>query len=228
MSLSQTQIIQSLGEALSWLEKELSWGVSQGELNHLTGRIGELYAAMITRGQMALRTNQRGYDVVSGDNERISVKTVTTSTHVSFRKSTFNEVDRAIVLRLNLDGDEGVSIEEIFDGSCDELVDRATETQDAFRLSTRISDRKTRPVDQLKEKQRASFEQFEILQYENGKIVVFVDGHRSDPAKPHLRDIASKIGVELFSETGLQKTTHQLGAGILRQLLAQGRSSSSS
>jgi len=52
--------------------------------SRLTGRIGELYAAMITRGQMALETNQRGYDVVSALNERISVKTITTSTHVSF------------------------------------------------------------------------------------------------------------------------------------------------
>src|SRR6218665_3050245 len=64
-TLTQVQIIQSLAEALSWFEKEISWGVSLGELRHLTGRIGELYAAMITRGQMTLDTNQRGYDVVS-------------------------------------------------------------------------------------------------------------------------------------------------------------------
>jgi hypothetical protein len=60
--LSQVQIIQSLAEALSWFEKELGWGVAPAELNHLTGRIGELYAAMITRGQMALATNQQGLD----------------------------------------------------------------------------------------------------------------------------------------------------------------------
>ncbi len=76
MPLTQVQVIQSLGEALSWFERELAWGVAPGELRHLTGRIGELYAAMITRGQMALDTNQRGYDVISAENERISVKTV--------------------------------------------------------------------------------------------------------------------------------------------------------
>ncbi|TWI90602.1 hypothetical protein IQ03_04954, partial [Gemmobacter caeni] len=80
-NLSQTQIIRSLGQALEWFEKEIGWGVSPGELNHLTGRIGELYAAMVTRGQMALATNQRGYDVVSGDGDYISVKTVTSSNH---------------------------------------------------------------------------------------------------------------------------------------------------
>ena len=71
MTLSQVQIIRSLGEALSWFERELSWGVSPSSLPHLTGRIGELYAAMVTRGQMALARNQRGYDVVSAEGERI-------------------------------------------------------------------------------------------------------------------------------------------------------------
>ncbi len=42
MALMQVQIIQSLGEALPWFERELSWGVPAAELNHLTGRIGEL------------------------------------------------------------------------------------------------------------------------------------------------------------------------------------------
>ena len=56
-TLTQVQIIQSLAEALSWFEKQLSWGVAPVEMNHLTGRIGELYVAMITRGQMALETN---------------------------------------------------------------------------------------------------------------------------------------------------------------------------
>ncbi len=65
--LSQTQIIRSLGEALGLLEKELDWGAPLAELRHLTGRIGELYAAMLTRGQMAGAVNQRGYDVLRAD-----------------------------------------------------------------------------------------------------------------------------------------------------------------
>jgi hypothetical protein len=42
VTLTQTQIIQSLGEALSWFERELTWGVKAADLPHLTGRIGEL------------------------------------------------------------------------------------------------------------------------------------------------------------------------------------------
>ncbi len=50
---------------MSWLERELNWGVPITELRHLTGRIGELYSALITNGQMATEVNQSGYDVVS-------------------------------------------------------------------------------------------------------------------------------------------------------------------
>ena len=35
---TQMQIIQSLGDAMTWLEKELNWGVPATELRHLTGR----------------------------------------------------------------------------------------------------------------------------------------------------------------------------------------------
>jgi len=66
MALTQMQIIQSLGEAMNWFEREISWEVPPTELRHLCGRIGELYAALITNGQMATEVNQKGYDVVSG------------------------------------------------------------------------------------------------------------------------------------------------------------------
>lgn len=45
MALSQMQLIQSLGEAPAWFEREV-WGVPATELRHLCGRIGELYVAM--------------------------------------------------------------------------------------------------------------------------------------------------------------------------------------
>ncbi|WP_240768781.1 hypothetical protein [Paracoccus liaowanqingii] len=90
MTLSQTQIIRSLADALQWFEKELAWGAPVAELRHLTGRIDELYAAMITRGQMALSVNQVGYDVVSAEGERISVKTFTSSTRINFNMTTLH------------------------------------------------------------------------------------------------------------------------------------------
>ncbi|MGX9998426.1 hypothetical protein [Vibrio sp. JZG120] len=59
MALTQIQVIQSLGESMSWLERELNWGVPITELRHLTGRIGELYSALITNGQMATEVNRK-------------------------------------------------------------------------------------------------------------------------------------------------------------------------
>ncbi|WP_062565180.1 hypothetical protein [Pseudoalteromonas shioyasakiensis] len=61
MALTQMQIIQYLGGAMSWLERELSWDVPPTELRHLTGRIGGLYAALITNDRMATEVNQVGY-----------------------------------------------------------------------------------------------------------------------------------------------------------------------
>jgi hypothetical protein len=150
-TLTQVQIIQSLAEALSWFEKELSWGVAPGELNHLTGRIGELYAAMINRGQMALDTNQRGYDVVSALNERISVKTVTTSTQVSFNSATFHLVDRVMILRVNVDEENGISVEEILDEAAEvaKAKMRLTGTK-LFYAIPQASQRERRPVEELR------------------------------------------------------------------------------
>lgn len=221
-TLTQTQIIQSLAEALGWFEKELSWGVAPAELNHLTGRIGELYAAMITRGQMALETNQRGYDVVSADNERISVKTITSTVNVAFNPATFDQVDRVIVLRINVDEDSGVSIEELMDLPAGAA--RAAMRGNDARLTLKVARRQREPLslDHLAITGRASFEGYRIMRYENGTIRVECGGAPVIPAKPVLRDIAARIGVDPFREHGTAKNTRQLGDEIIR---AQNRES---
>jgi hypothetical protein len=60
MAISQMALIQSLGEAMSWFEREVAWGVPATELRHLCGRIGELFVAVITNGRMATEVNQKG------------------------------------------------------------------------------------------------------------------------------------------------------------------------
>lgn len=218
-TLTQAQIIQSLAEALSWLEKEINWGVSVGELNHLTGRIGELYAAMITRGQMALDTNQRGYDVVSASNERISVKTVTTSNHVSFNQNTFHHADRVMVLRVNIDDEKGISIEELLDTSSQEAQPLMRPQGGKFVYSISRAVREERPVEHLKIIARAPYSDFEIVQYESGAIRV-CRGSEVLPVvvKELLRPIAATTGIDLFNSNGGLKNTQQLGADIIRAL----------
>lgn len=223
-TLTQVQIIQSLAEALAWFEKELSWGVAPAELNHLTGRIGELYAAMITRGQMALETNQRGYDVVSSANERISVKTITTSTQVSFNASTFELVDRVMVFRVNVDEENGISVEELLDES-------AGSAKGKMRLSAgnyiypiaQGSRREKRPVEELRVTARASYSGLEIVRYESGAIRILRDGIvQPIVVKDALRPIAAEVGVNILNSRGETKNTQTLGADIIRAINLRG------
>jgi len=217
MALSQVQIIRSLGEALAWFEKELAWGVEPAQLGHLTGRIGELYAAMITRGQMALATNQHGYDVVGADNERISVKTITTSTHVSVRKSTFHHVDRILILRINVDEGE-VSVEEVLDCRADEFPTLASDGAGEFVFRIRQTSKARHALDEMVVTAEARHGPYRILQYENGTIIVERDGEIQPQAKPILREIATSLGISLLNTNGNARNTRQLGSEILAAL----------
>lgn len=221
MALSQTQVIQSLAEALSWFEKELDWGVSPQELNHLTGRIGELYAAMITRGQMALETNQRGYDVISAENEKISVKTVTSSSGVSFNTKTFEYVDRVMVLRINIDEEDGVSVETLLDSTAAEFQKKNTSPSGNLSFSTATKSRQIKPLESLQISNEATFNRYLIQQYENDTIKVLIDGNMQPVAKPLLRKVAAKISVDLLNGSGRAKNTRQLGADIIKVLKAK-------
>lgn len=196
MTLSQTQIIRSLADALQWFEKELAWGAPVAELRHLTGRIGELYAAMITRGQMALSVNQVGYDVVSAEGERITVKTFTSSTRINFNPATLHNASRVMILQIVIDEGEP-SIREVLDCPVKEL-----------QLMLRT----------LEEVARAARRGFEVAQLENGTIIEREDGVLLPMAKPALRIIAREIGVDPMGATGNPKNTQRLGAYIIAAL----------
>ncbi|ATN36187.1 hypothetical protein ACO34A_20570 [Rhizobium sp. ACO-34A] len=216
MALSQFQIIQSLGEALSWFEKELSWGVPAAELNHLTGRIGELYTAMFTYGQMATEVNQRGYDVVSADGERISVKTITSSNHVGFNMQTFEHVDRVVVLRIN---PEELAIEILLDKPANEAKTLMREGADKFIFPVnRTQPRLTRPLEEMVMLREEPYKRHLIRQYENGTIQVLTDGEEVPTTKPVLREIARDIQVDLLNGAGSPRNTRQLGDQIINKL----------
>lgn len=221
-TLTQVQIIQSLAEALSWFEKEVSWGVSPAELNHLTGRIGELYAAMITRGQMALDTNQRGYDVVSADNERISVKTVTSSPSVTFNQNTFDQVDRIMILRVNVDDEKGISVEEIHDGTAAETSALLRSRGTNLTYSIRRNSAEARPLTDLQVIAQAPYGDISIVQYENGAVRICRDGEPLPiVVKEKLKPIAVELGVDIQNSKGGVKNTQQLGNDIIRALHAR-------
>lgn len=58
MGLTPKDMISSLSKLLDWLEQESNWGTNNGEFRFITGRIGEIYTAIMTNGSMAIETNQ--------------------------------------------------------------------------------------------------------------------------------------------------------------------------
>ncbi|MGE9266622.1 MAG: DUF6998 domain-containing protein [Verrucomicrobiales bacterium] len=222
MALTQIQIIQSLGEAMNWLERELSWEVAIQEQRHLIGRIGELYAALMTGGQMAPEINQAGYDVVSSSGERISVKTTTqqgTSGHIAFSATTLNQVDRVMIFFLNTDE---MQIETLIDAPLAEINLLLSDTGGKRILPLRkLRSSPHIPTRQLAEQKvvhEAAYEAYHIKEYESGTIVVLKHGKTEPVAKPILREISKKLGLSILNSNGNPMNTRQLGARIIKEI----------
>lgn len=222
MALTQIQIIQSLGEAMNWLERELSWGVAIQEQRHLIGRIGELYAALMTGGQMAPEVNQEGYDVVSSDGERISVKTTTqpgTSGHLSFSANTIDQVDRVMVFYLNT---EEMQIETLLDaplsGAQSLLSNSGSKLNLPLRKLRGSSRSPFRSLEEQKIASEAAHGEYVIREFESGTVIVLKNGIKESTAKPILRTIAKDLGISILNSNENPMNTRQLGARIIKEL----------
>ena len=218
MALTQMQIIQSLGEAMSWFERELNWGVAPTELRHLCGRIGELYAALITGGQMVTEVNQRGYDVVSGAGERVSVKTTArmgSGGHVSFNPSTLDLVDRVIVLRIDT---EEMQIEMLLDATLDEAKALMAPVGNDGRLHMSVSKlaRDVRTHENAAVVNEVTYHGYLIRELESGTIQVEKEGSCIAPSKPKLREFAASLGIGLLNSNGNKFNTRQLGSLVIK------------
>jgi len=222
MAMTQMQIIQSLSTAMSWLERELAWGVPAAELRHLNGRIGELYVALITNGQMATEVNQKGYDVISQYGERISVKTTTMdggTGHIPFNPNTLDQVDRVFVLKINT---EEMQIEILSDssiGEAEKLMSKKT-TQGKRNIPLSKFVLKSRPTKNLVKLKSAEYMGTVIHELETGTIEVLVEG-KSVSAMAELKRIASKLNIGILNSAGNPYNTRQLGSIVLRALAAR-------
>lgn len=218
MALTQMQLIQSLGEAMAWFERELNWGVPEQELRHLSGRIGELYAAVISNGQMAMSVNQRGYDVVSSTGERISVKTVTSSKHVTLNENTLNHVDRLIILRINI---EEMQVETLLDAPISEALSHASKTaeQTRYTISVNCLQNKEKPPRDIVKVQSVSINDYVITELENGSIEIYRDNKSITPVKPILRELAMEANINLVNINGNPFNTRQLGSLLIKNFI---------
>ena len=219
MALTQMQLIQSLGEAMAWFEREMNWGVPPTELRHLCGRIGELYAALITNGQMAPEVNQKGYDVVSADGEKISVKTTAIMNyggHVAFNANSLEFVDRVIVLRINT---EEMQIETLLNVPVAEAISLMTQEGSGKRnISLRRLFKKPKLRSDIKSIKEVCFQGYIIRELENGSIEVELDGIVLLPVKPALRELAIQLNVGLLNGNGNAFNTRQLGSQIIKSI----------
>ena len=219
MAINQMDLIQSLGEAMAWLQREVSWEVAPTEISHLCGRIGELYAAVITNGQMALSVHQKGYDVVSATGERISVKTTAQAGnggHVAFNENTLPYVDRVIVLRINV---EDKCVETLLDANIQQAMQLMNISKDGKRtlsLSKLEVNKKTRKS--LAVVNSESHENYVVNELETGTIEVCKDGQVCPVPKPELQQLASLLSIPTESSKGASLNTLELGNLVIKRL----------
>ena len=217
MALTQMQLIQSLGEAMAWFEREMSWDVPPTELRHLCGRIGELYAALITNGRMATEVNQKGYDVVSADGERISVKTTATmgaGGHVAFNTNSLALVDRVIVLRVNT---EEMQIETLLNAPVAEAISLMAPDGGGKRtLSLARLIKKPKARADIKAVKEVAYHGVTIRELENGSIEAARGSEILLPVKPALRQLAVQLNIGLLNNNGNPLNTRQLGSQIIK------------
>ncbi|MGY3703310.1 hypothetical protein BW731_02265 [Vagococcus martis] len=211
----------SSSNLLCWLEQETNWGTNRGELTFITGRLGELYTAIMTNGEMASKTNQEGYDVVSEQGEHISVKSTTSNKgthHFRFNKTTLNKVDRVVIVYINV---EELTIQIIYDAPIEEAKQLMVETSDGSQYNLSQSKLLTKSKSNKIKKvvmDDVHYELFTIQKLESGTIVLLENGKEVTPVKPVLRKIAQKMGVDINNGNGNLKTTRGLGNDIIKQL----------
>lgn len=188
----------------------------------ICGRIGELYAALITNGQMAVAVNQVGYDVVSGQGERISVKTTAmmgSNGHVAFNQRSLSQVDRVIVLRINT---EDMQVEILLDAPAAEAMAKMTPEGDGERCLTlsRLV-KKTKPRSEIRATKEVRFGGYLLRELESGIIEVEREGAPVSPVYPVLKDLARLINVSVLNSNGNPFNTRQLGSLVIRTVAEQ-------
>jgi len=204
---------------MAWFEREMAWGVPATELRHLCGRIGELFVAVITNGQLATKVNQKGYDVVSSTNQRISVKTtatVGTTSHIMFNSKTLDVVDRVIILRINTEERE---IEILLDAPVAKALEMMGPEAGGKRaialskLTTKIfSHGEAKAVSEV------HYGPHTLRELENGSIEVEEGGKSIVPVKPVLRELAAEFNIGLLNGSGNPLNTRQLGSLVMRSI----------
>ena len=211
--LTQSATIHMLSSRLAAYETDIARGAKGELLRAEVGIIGELYVAMMTRGQLADQNNQPGHDVISEAGERISVKTTQRAVaNMTFNPDTFDKVDRVVVVKVENTDEQGVTISIAFDATGEEMTARLGPSLRFSESSSRARDLSTIPVIAS-----AEFDGYRINQHANASISLYNSrGAPISVVKPVLRELAEKLGVDPISGTGVEKNTRSLGDHIIK------------
>jgi hypothetical protein len=95
-------------------------GIAPQELRAHTGVIGEAFVADYLGVKLSTVNNQRGFDLLDPNGLRVSVKTITSSTHISLNENTIDLVDRIVVVWIDTIEDQ-LAVEVVYDKSIQEF-----------------------------------------------------------------------------------------------------------
>lgn len=65
----------------------------------------------------------------------------------------------------------------------------------------------------------AIWNNYKLMDLENGTIEVFLNDEIVTPSKPYLRDIAKELGISILNSNGNPFNTRQLGFFLIKELL---------
>jgi hypothetical protein len=107
--ISEEQIRVLYEKYFELIKLEISeFGVKPTEVRHLIGRLGEFHCALAVNGTLARTANQHGFDVISKNGRKISVKT--TAQIVGFIPISSSTISRADDLMIIQYQDQKLSI----------------------------------------------------------------------------------------------------------------------
>lgn len=196
-------------------------GISPQELRAHTGVIGEAFVADYLGVKLTSINNQRGFDLIDADGLRVSVKTITTSTHATFNERTLDQVDRVVVVWLGTEADE-LDVVIVYDKSVEDLNLDCKSYRGSLRLG-RLS-----MIFPKKPSGAGLFDVGDIVdtyqdgnllfrKHTSGSFTVLVD-NQPEPAFQHLMRLRDSMGLP----DKLNNTTRTLGTQVFGELRSRG------
>jgi len=224
MASSQIEQIRSLDEAMQWFERELQWGVPVSELAHLVGRIGNLYIALHSNGQLAVAQSQLGYDVVSSSGERFSVSTIAGTLidgEINFTRNRLERIDRVAIVFFNTDE---MDVQILLDSRVSELEKYVMVQGDKIILPLKLlipAKKKQKYITVLRE---VKYKDYMLFELENGDFEIELYGDPVPNKRGILLKVAAELGVPVQRGMGRVNNSRVVGTMVIDTIVSNKKS----